>query len=85
MASEKKQLKWNKTEVMLLLYDTFREKRDLIKKHFMAETGISDVTFRRYMRDLHHYLAKHQPNAKIVYNRGGKIYYYKKKRAPSRL
>lgn len=77
--------KLNKTEVMLMLYDTFREKRDLIKANFMAETGISDITFRRYMGDLHHYLAKHQPNAKIVYNRGGKIYYYKKKRAPSSL
>jgi predicted DNA-binding transcriptional regulator YafY len=67
----------NKAEAVLLLYDKFRDDRAVVKADFMALTGITDLTFRRYVAELRCYLMEWRPYEEIVYRKGDGVYFLK--------
>lgn len=70
-------MKFTKAEAVLLLYVKLEENHAVIKNDYIALTGISDPTFRRYISELRCFLAEWKPYEEVVYRKGDGIYYLK--------
>jgi hypothetical protein len=63
-----------KIRYILLLNDLFQDKGVVVKAKYMKMTGVSELTFRRYMRDLRDYYETKKPMQTIDYDKIRNIY-----------
>jgi len=75
-------MKCPKTQAVLLLYDQFLAKGEIIKKDFLLNVDASDITFKRYISELRCYFANFGERYEIVYDRKNDVYRLLKSKAP---
>lgn len=63
-----------KGQTLLYLYTKLEKEKSLSKKVAIEFTGLSDVTFKRYMNEIRAFLKAFEPNASINYLRKKDIY-----------
>lgn len=51
-----KNMKTSKTQAVLFLYESLKEKGQISKNDMLAELDINDLTFKRYVSELRSYL-----------------------------
>lgn len=68
----------NKTQAVLRMYDWLRQDSCLVKKDFLAEIELSDISFKRYVSELRSYFMNFEPELELVYSRKDDAYYLKK-------
>jgi predicted DNA-binding transcriptional regulator YafY len=59
----------HKIRYILLLNDILQDKGVVVKAKYMKMTGVSELTFRRYMRDLRDYYETKKPMQTIDYDK----------------
>lgn len=68
-------MKTNKTQGVLVLYDSLRVSGQLKKADALQELDISSLTFKRYISELRCYFANFDPYNEVIYDRSHDTYY----------
>ncbi len=72
---------FSKTYVILSIYSKLKKDRVIKKKDVLNELLISDLAFKRYMRDIRDFLKDNDPNYVITYDRKANKYYLEKRKS----
>lgn len=67
-----------KTLVALYMMEIFEQEGHLQKEQIMAKVDMSEVSFKRYIASIRHYLEEFHPTWAIQYKKHGNIYLLKK-------
>lgn len=65
----------NKSQIILYIYDLLITKGYITKKETMLKANISELSFRRYLKDIREYLDVMQTGKELVYSERGERYY----------
>lgn len=69
-----------KGQTLLYLYNKLEKEKVLSKKAAIEFTGLSDVTFKRYMNEIRVFLKHFEPKSQINYLRKRDVYVLVKNR-----
>jgi len=64
-----------KTQAVLLMYETLEKDGKLIKKDYLSQIEISDISFKRYVSELRAFFANFDPSSDIRYSRKNDYYF----------
>jgi predicted DNA-binding transcriptional regulator YafY len=71
-------MKTNKTQAVLLMYQTLVEKGQLQKSEILERLTINSLTFKRYISELRCFFANFDPIHDVVYDRKSDSYLFVK-------